>query len=411
MKINALFFAIGCTFFAHSMDQTSFLLDNFYMTESVSNYQCEGTNQAINYELLLPRDFQMIRGNQKIPLFIIFDQQNESIYKNTLNTIDYLTSLSNIPSSCVLGIGFNDGYQRFTLSNYSEDSAGLATFLMDVKKLAEERIVSQNMQISSVIVIGHSRTAYMASQFLFTYPEFVNAAIVGSSQDISSQKEIKIFENFLKTVENQKLKRYLLYSSGRESWGDADEIQTTNMLEFFLKYDNKTYFVHRGKQFDCDHYNSLGFGLNEALSFLFQGHNYAMQESFKLLNSGTQLNYNREDFERIYCSISDSTGLRVERDVSFYVSMFYGYLNDYFGHYEANKLMNAKLVLDEAIARFNLDYRYTIHYATLLYELGEISEAQEFWASRLSLLKEYKWKDEKGIIEELRQFDELVNQE
>lgn len=411
MRICSLLMLFVMSVSSHSWSKTDPNLDNFYLANQSDNFKCSASGESIRFETLLPRDFELIRAHQKLPLIIVFDEQNQSIYKNTLNTIDYLTSLSNMPSSCVLGIGFQDGMQRFMLSNYSSEPASLEPFLKDIKELAENQLKENGIMVSNIIVIGHSRTGYSAQQFLFNYPAFITAAITGSAQDISSKKEVAIFERFIATIHDQKLKRYYLFSSGKEKWGDGDEMETTNMLSFFEKYKDRKYFISLGQQYDCDHYNSLGYGLNSSLSFLFQGHNFAMQEAFKLLNSGTKLNYLKEDYSAIYQQVSDSTGIYVEMDVSFYVSLFYGYLNDYFGHYESNKTANAQLVIDEAIARFNTDYRYTIHYATLLYELGEMRKAEEFWTSRLGLLKGYKWKDEKGIIEELAQFDELINQE
>lgn len=385
-------------------------LDNFYGSQEENVYTCPGSSQKINYELLFPRDFEMVKKNQKLPLFVVFDKQNKSIYKNALNTIDYLSSLNNLPSSCVLGIGFNDGMQRFTLSQYSSDNQGLETFLTDTKTLIDQLIQLHSINVSNILLIGHSRTGYIASQFLFNYPEYITAAIVGSAQDVSTKKEIQIVEKFINTIEEKKLKRYFLFSSGMESWGDGDEEQTKNLIHFFDKNKSK-YLVSEGQQFKCDHNSSLGYALTSNISKLFQGYNCAFQEGFNLVNSGTNSNYVQEDYEKIYKRISDSTGINVDLDIIFYISFFYAYLNDYSGHYQENKLLNARAVLTEGMTKYELEYRFILHYINLLLEEGKLDEAKSYFAENLSKFHNFKWASQENLQLELNEISNFFKSE
>jgi pimeloyl-ACP methyl ester carboxylesterase len=385
-------------------------LDNFYGSQHQNVYTCLGSSQKINYELLLPRDFEMVKKNQKLPLFVVFDMQNKSIYKNALNTIDYLSSLNNLPSSCIMGVGFNDGMQRFTLSQYSADNQGLETFLTDTKTLIDQLIQLHSINVSNIILIGHSRTGYIASQFLFNYPEYITAAIVGSSQDVSTKKEIQIVEKFINTIEEKKLKRYFLFSSGLEKWGDGDEEQTTNLIRFFDRQKSK-FLIAEGQQFKCDHNSSLGYALTANISKLFLGYNYAFQEGFNLINSGTKSIYLKEDYEKIYQRISDSTGINVDLDIIFYISFFYAYLNDYSGHYQENKLLNARAVLTEGMAKYESDYRFILHYITLLIEEGKLPEAKNYLSENLSKFHNFEWESQENFQLELNEILDFFKSE
>ncbi len=384
--------------------------DNFYCAENSKEYLCAESGQKIDLSLFLPRDFDMVKKNQKMPLFVVFDMQNRSIFNHTINTIDYLNSLNNLPSSCVLGIGFKDDMQRFALSQYSDDKQGLETFLTDTKILIDQQIQLHSINVANIILIGHSRTGYIAAQFLFNYPEYITAAIVGSSQDVSTKKEIQIVEKFINKIEEKKLKRYFLFSSGMERWGDGDEEQTKNLIHFFDKNKSKC-LISEGQQFKCDHNSSLGYALTENISKLFQGYNCAFQEGFNLVNSGAKSVYKKEDYEEIYQRISDSTGMHVELDIIFYISFFYAYLNDYSGHYQENKLLNARAVLTEGMAKYELDYRFILHYITLLIEEGKLPEAKSYFAENFSKFHNFKWASQENLQLELNEISDFFKSE
>jgi len=75
-------------FWTRANENADFELDNFYTKSTNLAYICPTVKADIQFELRLPRDFEIISSKQKIPLFIVFDRQNKSIYKNTLQTID-----------------------------------------------------------------------------------------------------------------------------------------------------------------------------------------------------------------------------------------------------------------------------------------------------------------------------------
>jgi hypothetical protein len=49
---------------------------------------------------------------------------------------------------------------------------------------------------------------------------------------------------------------------------------------------------------------------------------WKLTEGFNLINSGAKSIYLKEDYEKIYQRISDSTGINVELDIIFYISFF-----------------------------------------------------------------------------------------
>ena len=397
-------------FLAFSSKANNIDLDNFYSVKSENNYSIVNRNEKIDYDFLLSRDINSIKEEQKISLFVVFDKQNKSIYKNTIYTIDYLTSLSNIPSSCILSIGFQDGMERFLLSKYKENGGGLDDFLPAVKSLIHDLLNEYDINISNVVLIGHSRTAYIATQFLFNYPIFVNAAIVGSSQDISTEKEIEVYADFLKTIEDKKLKRHYLFSAGKDNMGDGDQMFTDSLIAFFKNNPPNAFFFPKGEVFNCDHYNSLGISLNKNLLDLFSGYNISLQYSFDLLNSGGISDYNNMDFNEIYSSINDSLGMKFEMDISFYISMFYGFMNDYNGFYETNRMEIAQKVITEGIEKYGSDSRFIYHYVYYLLEKKQTEKAYSYFVNNLSNFNLYEWKSKSDLLDEIALISELFKE-
>jgi hypothetical protein len=138
---------------------------------------------------------------------------------------------------------------------------------------------------------------------------------------------------------------------------------------------------------------------------------WKLTEGFNLINSGAKSIYLKEDYEKIYQRISDSTGINVELDIIFYISFFYAYLNDYSGHYQENKLLNARAVLTEGIAKHELDYRFILHYITLLLEEGKLDEAKSYFAENLAKFHNFKWASQENLQLELNEISNFFKSE
>ena len=58
-------------------------------------------------ELILPRVLD-VDTNITYPVVFVFDKQNASIYKYTLQTIDYLTAMMQMPPCIIVGISYDN---------------------------------------------------------------------------------------------------------------------------------------------------------------------------------------------------------------------------------------------------------------------------------------------------------------
>ena len=79
---------------------------------------------AKNISIVVPIEWQKGTKN-KFPLIIVFDKQNERSNNYILNTIDYLTSNEQIPSSIIISVASEQRYRYIETQYKISDSKGL----------------------------------------------------------------------------------------------------------------------------------------------------------------------------------------------------------------------------------------------------------------------------------------------
>lgn len=140
--------------------------------------------------VFVPIEWQNDSKN-KFPLIIVFDSQNKRMHNYMLNTIDYLTSNEQMPSSVIISV---ESQQRFRYNETQfrvSDPNGLAyeneKFIFDeLIPLAEKEYKANRFRI----LIGHSRYGYFTTSLFASRINDISAVIAISPFFIQKDKDL-----------------------------------------------------------------------------------------------------------------------------------------------------------------------------------------------------------------------------
>lgn len=146
-----------------------------------------------NITITVPFEWQK-NIDRTFPLIIIFDRQNNRSHNYIINTIDYLTSNEQMPSSIIVSIESTQEHRYLETLHKTTSEKGLA--LENEKFLFEELIplVEKEYKASSYrLFIGHSRYGYFTSSLLATRLNELNGVI--SVSPFFSQTNVNIIDS------------------------------------------------------------------------------------------------------------------------------------------------------------------------------------------------------------------------
>lgn len=185
-----------------------------YKTLIDTNIQSKylGYNKSIS--ITVPMEWQADL-DREFPLIIIFDRQNQRSHNYILNTIDYLTSNEQMPSSVIVSIASDQKYRYVETLHKASSKDGLAT--ENEKFLFEELIplLEENYKASSFrLFIGHSRYGYFTSALLNSRINELNAVI--SLSPFFFQKNINLCDSIAGINQKLKSNKYYYYGIGND---------------------------------------------------------------------------------------------------------------------------------------------------------------------------------------------------
>lgn len=112
------------------------------------------------------------------PLIIVFDRQNKRSHNYIINTIDYLTSTEQMPSSIIISVESEQRYRYIETQYKVSDKNGLAA--ENEKFIFDELIplVEKDYHASAFrLLIGHSRYGYFTTSLFSSRINDLNAVI------------------------------------------------------------------------------------------------------------------------------------------------------------------------------------------------------------------------------------------
>lgn len=218
-----------------------------------------------NISIIVPIEWQNGIKND-FPLIIVFDKQNQRSHNYIINTIDYLTSNEQMPSSIIISVESEQRYRNIeTLYKISEPN-GLA--LENEKFIFEELIplAEKDYKASPFrLLIGHSRYGYFTTSLFNSRINDLNGVIAMSP--FFKQKNIDLTDSISKlnagSSNSKKYYRFVIGNDYPEDFKKMDSVIAKNIHNPFL--DVKGYLFK-----EADHNATPGLLINTALYEIFE---------------------------------------------------------------------------------------------------------------------------------------------
>jgi enterochelin esterase-like enzyme len=202
--------------------------------------------------------------DRDFPLIIVFDRQNRRSHNYILNTIDYLTSNEQMPSSIIISVGSEKN--RFIETWHKESGEnGLALenekFIFDeLIPLAEEKYNASSFRL----FVGHSRYGYFTSSLFHSRINDLNAVV--SLSPFFEQDNVDLTDSIAQLA-NQTFTstKYYRYGIGNDYPDDFYKMDST------LKKLNNTNINSKGFLFkEAAHNVTPGLAISMALYEIFE---------------------------------------------------------------------------------------------------------------------------------------------
>lgn len=233
------------------------------LKDSAVNSKHLGFTKKIS--VLVPIEWQDDLKNN-FPLIIVFDSQNKRSHNYIIQTIDYITSTEQMPSSVIISVE-SEQRHRYSETQYKiSDSNGLAS--ENEKFIFEELIplAEKDYKASSFrTLIGHSRYGYFTTSLFCSRVNDLNAVI--SMSPFFFQKNVDLTESIKKmynlSYQSKKYYRFGIGNDFREDFLKMDS--TTN------KHIQNSLLDIKGYDFKAaDHNATPGLMINTALYEIFE---------------------------------------------------------------------------------------------------------------------------------------------
>ncbi|AWH86826.1 hypothetical protein HYN59_17680 [Flavobacterium album] len=164
--------------------------------------------------VLVPIEWQKDLKN-KFPLIIIFDKQNKRSHNYIINTVDYLTSNEQMPSSVIISVASEQRYRYLETQYKISDSSGLAAenekFIFDeLIPIAEKKYKTNALRI----LIGHSRYGYFTTSLFKSRINDLTGVIAMSPFFV--QKNINLTDSISKLNNPSHSRKYFRFAIGND---------------------------------------------------------------------------------------------------------------------------------------------------------------------------------------------------
>ena len=168
-----------------------------------------------NITITVPFEWQK-KLSHEFPLIIVFDRQNQRSHNFILNTIDYLTSNEQMPSSIIISVESEQKYRYLETLHKATNEKGLAD--ENEKFIFDELIPLAEMQYYASafrLFIGHSRYGYFTSSLLISRINELNGVI--SLSPFFTQTNVDLSDS-IQTIENQAFisRKYYRFGIGND---------------------------------------------------------------------------------------------------------------------------------------------------------------------------------------------------
>lgn len=283
--------------------------------------------------------------NRDFPLILIFDQQNQRSHNYILNTIDYLTSNEQMPSSILVSIESDENHRLPETLHKESSKKGLAyeneLFLFnELIPLLEKNYKANSFRV----FVGHSRYGYFTTSLLSHRINELNAVIAISP--FFSQENVNLVDS-IATLSGQKIsnKTFFRFAIGGDYPKDFNEMDS---LVKSLSIQN---FDAKGTVFpEADHNVTPGLSIATSLYEVFEC--WSKNQNMYLDNSTKDLN--------ILDSLRKEVASFYGKNLNFSLGVLNGKGWYFYGEEQYENAIKAWEILLEAYPNFTEAYLYII---------------------------------------------------
>lgn len=334
---------------------------------------------------MVPIEWQK-KSKNKYPLIIVFDKQNKRSNNYILNTIDYLTSNEQIPSSIIISVESEQRYRYLETQYKISDPNGLA---LENEKFIFDQLIpltERDYKASAFrLLIGHSRYGYFTTSLFNSRIADLNGII--SMSPFFAQKNVDLTDSIsLLSTRSFPIKKYYRYGIGNdypEDFVKMDSI-TKNIHNHFL--DIKGYWFKK-----ADHNATPGLLITTALYEIFE--DWSAIQSKYISNTQTDL------------SIKSTLDKEILSSYGVKLNFSLGILNGkgwyFYNEKQYDKAIQAWKILLDSYPNFSEAYLNIIKAKVRLKQ--DCSETIKEFSNSLAASEFYNEKEKKDLEIELRE--------
>lgn len=336
-----------------------------------------------NITITVPFEWQSDE-NRDFPLIIVFDRQNQRSHNYILNTIDYLTSNEQMPSSIIISVESEQKYRYLeTLHNESSEK-GLAEenekFIFDeLIPLAQKQYNASSFRL----LIGHSRYGYFTSSMLFSRIDELNGVV--SLSPFFTQKNVDLTDS-IQTLDKQPFnpKKYYRFGIGNDYPSDYFKMDSVINLLSNSKLDASGFLFK-----EADHNVTPGLTIGISLYEIFE------------IWSNIQAKYvsNEQKDLKIIDSLKEEIKTTYGSSLEFSLGILNGKGWYFYNEKEYEKAIEAWRLLMQAYPNFSEGYLYIIDAQIQLNQ--DFSETIEKFNKSFAKSDIYSENERKELIKEL----------
>ena len=241
--------------------------------------------------IILPKSFNRSKAS-KFPLIIVFDRQNQRIFRQTFEAINYLVSFDEMPEAVIIGISTQNNQQRYletSLKTSTEKAKGEALIEFIYEELVPWAASALNCG-SNRIFIGHSRFGFFTSYLLANKIHDLTGVI--SCSPFFVQPNVNIVDSLQERLRTARLNHTVYY---RFVTGDSatDTPEYSLMNNMLRNTRPQALFNWKGTAFyNARHMAVPGLGVMPSLLEIFD---YWSDETNKVLQDSLPFNSTRYD--------------------------------------------------------------------------------------------------------------------
>jgi len=352
---------------------------SFYQAPAKLSIPSFSLKDTETVELILPRDLAT-NEDVKYPVLFVFDKQNRSIYKNTLQTIDYLTAMMQMPPCIIVGITYNNSNRnRRTMPDFINKSGQAEQTLSFLLDELYPVLVKDYRAAAFTLFIGHSRTAIFSGHALSKRPRDINGIIASSISyfDFGQKEEKASFDRSIDTIAQLKRKSFYFFSAGDSLAGDGHESSVRQLDQYLRAKQLPSNFIWQSYLLKgASHNTTPGLTVPQALNTIFDRYMETLSRLFKkpfTADTSLLFSYINKEYEEV----SAYYGYTIQPDIVLYNSLASHY------KYNANELGEKRFIMVKALYEKGI-----VHYPYFegfYYDLASLYEQQ----NNIDLYREY----------------------